>query len=464
MPRLSLNTPWQRGLCWLLGLGPFFFLSYGFANHWAADHGASHTLAFAWEREIPFLPWTILPYWSIDLLYGLAFLTCRSPRETDRLGLRLFTAQCVAVSCFLLFPLRYGFSRPPAEGPSQLLFDALAGFDLPYNQAPSLHIALLVILWVRYHHALLTAPTQQHWQGPLHLWFALIGVSVLTTYQHHFIDIPTGALLGFFCLWLWPDRGPSPITAWQAPSARARWLALAYGLGALLLAALAYHLGGTALWLAWGSVALLLVAACYGGLEAAGWQKGRSALPLPDTTAPAHPGRHSLAVSWLAAPYLLVARLNSRWWTRHRPDPSPITPDLWLGRMPTAADMTRGEFRGLMDLCAELPAPRGDWHYHHSPWLDLLPPSPGQLTQAADAIEALRQKAGKTLVCCALGYSRSAAAVVAWLLRHGGEAEVSGALARLRRARPEIVLGEQHLAALNALPPLSPSCPVPPQP
>ena len=30
------------------------------------------------------------------------------------------------------------------------MFDALAGFDKPFNQAPSLHIALLVILWELY--------------------------------------------------------------------------------------------------------------------------------------------------------------------------------------------------------------------------------------------------------------------------------------------------------------------------
>jgi hypothetical protein len=29
----------------------------------------------------------------------------------------------------------------------------------------------------------------------------------MTTYQHHFIDIPTGFLLGLLCLWLWPREG-----------------------------------------------------------------------------------------------------------------------------------------------------------------------------------------------------------------------------------------------------------------
>jgi len=60
--------PWRRGVVWLLFLGPFFFLSYGFANWWAATRAVPGIIVFDWERHIPFLPWTIVPYWSIDLL------------------------------------------------------------------------------------------------------------------------------------------------------------------------------------------------------------------------------------------------------------------------------------------------------------------------------------------------------------------------------------------------------------
>jgi len=49
--------------------------------------------------------------------------------------------------------------------------------------------------------------------------------------------------------------------------------------------------------------------------------------------------------------------------------------------------------------------------------LDLVSPSQAQLEQAAQAIGAARATAnGPVLVCCALGFSRSALAVAAGLL------------------------------------------------
>ena len=65
---------------------------------------------------------------------------------------------------------------------------------------------------------------------------------------------------------------------------------------------------------------------------------------------------------------------------------------------------------------------------------------------------ALRQH-GPLLVCCALGYSRSACAVAAWLIGSGRAASVDEALALLQRARPQIVLGPAHREALARLSP-----------
>jgi membrane-associated phospholipid phosphatase len=44
------------------------------------------------------------------------------------------------------------------------------------------------------------------WRFALHVWFALIALSVLTTYQHHVIDIPAGAAVGLLSIGLTRQR------------------------------------------------------------------------------------------------------------------------------------------------------------------------------------------------------------------------------------------------------------------
>lgn len=197
------RRPWQLACVWLAFLGPFSIATYLGAHtvtSWRADVPA---VVFAWERHIPFLAWTVVPYWSLNALYVASLFLARHRDELNTLGRRLLTAQLIAVLFFLVSPLRLTSTIPEDTGIFAPLFRALE-FSNRFNMAPSLHIGFLVILWAAYSRL---APSNYRWL--VHLGALLIGTSVLTARQHHFVDVPTGALLGLACLRLWPDRGGS---------------------------------------------------------------------------------------------------------------------------------------------------------------------------------------------------------------------------------------------------------------
>ena len=120
--------------------------------------------------------------------------------------------------------------------------------------------------------------------------------------------------------------------------------------------------------------------------------------------------------------------------------------------MPTARELAARPFAAIVDLAAELPAPRAPVRLASLPWLDLVAPSPDDLRRAADAIERSRRE-GDVLVCCALGYGRSACAVAAWLIETGRARDAAEALAFVRERRPGAALGAAHGEALASLAP-----------
>ena len=62
------------------------------------------------------------------------------------------------------------------------------------------------------------------------------------------------------------------------------------------------------------------------------------------------------------------------------------------------------------------------------------------LQAAAAAVEQAHRQGRTVLVCCALGYGRSAAVVLLWLVRYGHCADLAAAIAVLKQARPQMVL------------------------
>ncbi len=196
-------TQGTAAIC-LAAFGTFFLSTYWLANRITSARADVGATVFEWERAIPFVECTIVPYLSIAVFFVASFFVRDSRAGLDAHVKRLVAALLISLLCFAVFPQRFAFERPLTSGVTGLLFDALAAFDQPYNRAPSLHISVLVILWARF------APRCAGWQRlALQAWFALIGVSVLTTYQHHFIDVPAGFVVGWTCVRMFPATRPA---------------------------------------------------------------------------------------------------------------------------------------------------------------------------------------------------------------------------------------------------------------
>jgi len=425
---------WRRALLWLLFLGSFFFTSYGFANWLASQQSNIGSIVFEWEKQIHFMAWTIIPYWLIDLFYAISFFVCTRKLELDRHAFRLLTAQIIAVACFIVFPLAFSFDRPASDGLSGAMFETLKSFDKPFNQAPSLHITLLVILWALYIRHL---PKILLW--PCHVIALMIVISVLTTYQHHFFDIPTGFLLGWLCIWIWPLQNDSPLKSLHITRSLQQWrLAVYYSAAALICFILAVYLSASALWLLWPAWSLVLVASCYLFFGAKGFQKASN-------------GKLSLASLWMYYPYLLAVKLNAAIWTRNIDSAHLITNDVWLGRFPGKKELTVNQYSVVIDLTAECNVPNiktGQLDWYAFPCLDLALPPVENLLQAANKIEQSYQK-GRVLVCCALGFSRSALVVISWLVITNRASTVEEAVALVKTARDTIVIKEEDLVIID---------------
>jgi membrane-associated phospholipid phosphatase len=395
-----------------------FVVVYGACNGLTALRGDVGSLYFEWERRIPFLAAFILPYMSIDLFFIGAPFLCASEPELRTFTRRIVACILIAAACFLLFPLKFTFERPYVEGWLGLVFNNFRKMDLPYNEFPSLHIALRTILAGVYY---------RHTKGALRMaaqvWFSLIGFSTLFTYQHHVIDILGGFVLGCVCLCLFQEGQ----TAWKPLNKRIGGYYLA-GTAGLVAAAFATRPAGIVL--LWPAASLGVAAAAYFGAGITIYRKrdGR-----PDFWA------------WVALwPLMLGQYLSLRFYAT-RSDPwNKLADRVWIGRRLSETEARRAVGLGVtavVDLTcefAEAPAFR-ELPCLCMPVLDLTAPTAEQLKKAAAFIEAHRRE-GIVYIHCKAGYSRTASVAGAWLLETGRARTAEEVVALLTEARPGIVV------------------------
>lgn len=431
MPARTVEPrPIKLAALWLLFLGPFFFVVYGFCDWYASRLPSVPGYFYEWEKWIPFVPAAIVPYFTIDILYAGSLFLCRDRRELNIHAWRIIAAILISGAGFILFPLRYVFERPPVDGFYGLFFDALFSFGEWYNQAPSLHMSLLIVLW-----ACFARHTAGRWRWLLHGWCAVIGVSVLLVQQHHVIDIWTGLLVGAVCLYVLP-QAPRRWKKFQfSCDPQRRRLGGRYLTGSVACLLGALLLGGSGWWLLWPAVALLLVALAYFGLGVAVFQK--------------LDGRQSWPARILLAPYLLGAWISYRVHTQSAPAMHAVAPGVFLGRWPRADDLYGCSPTAVLDLTAEFTASKHSQgrSYRNVPILDLTTPEPDALHAAVDFIEK-HVRAGPVYVHCALGLSRSATVVAAWLVRSRRAASAEAALHQLAELRRGVTWSPAHVTAI----------------
>lgn len=409
------------------GLSLLFVAVYGLCNWITSQRHDVGTLYFEWERFIPFLSWMILPYLSIDLFFVAAPFFCVDQRELAVLSFRISAAIVIAGICFLLFPLRFAFDRPQAVGWLGAAFDWFRGMDLPYNLVPSLHLALRTIL--AEHYAL---HTRGLWRFASNVWFFLIGISTLFTYQHHVIDVVTGFALGVYCIYFIRESERIAVV----PNHR---VGLRYFAGATVLSLLVVVCWPWGALLFWPAISLGIAAAAYLGIGPSVFRKTN--------------GRLHWSARFVLAPYLLGQKISLHYYRRHCQPWNVVTPELWIGRVLNNREASAAAALGVnsvLDLTAEFseaPSFRA-LAYRNIPVLDLTAPTAEQL---AEMVAFLEQESKKGIVYChcKIGYSRSAAAAAAYLLKTGKVTTVRQALARLQQVRATIVARPEIVSALS---------------
>lgn len=366
-------------------LSLLFIVVYGGCNALASRRTNVGICFFAWELRIPFVPALIVPYMSLDLFFVASFLVRMNAIEMRVHARRIIMAVFVAGIMFLMFPLTIGYPRPEVSGWTGRAFALLWQFDKPHNLVPSLHVALASLLWPLY---------SRYTRGPLrwsvHVWFTLIVASSLFTWQHHLLDVATGAMLGQFCMFAIRER---PGTSLERSAAANLQVALLYAAGSAVLLSLATALGSWFWFLLWPATCLALIAIAYLRGDSAVFRKTNGQLPM--------------STRILLGPYLCGVFARLLIYNRRGSPWVEAVPRVYCGRLLTnseALELRAMGVTGVLDMTAEHAEKKAlrKIDYLNIPVLDLTEPSQDQLDQAR-AFICDHVGRGGVYVHCALG-------------------------------------------------------------
>lgn len=197
-----MRAPWPR--VWFTTVVAIVLTGiYSLINFMTVPH---YNFVLPWDEMVPFMPWTILIYWSYYFMMWICAWHC-SPPDFLKICKALTLTAILGWICFLLFTAHVPRPNVNAVEPAQVrnMYLFLHSMDPPGNSLPSLHVALSMLvgyrMWVQGGTIL--------WP----LWGILIAVSTLTTRQHVMADVVTGIVLAIVVYrWIYSE----PRTAVQS--------------------------------------------------------------------------------------------------------------------------------------------------------------------------------------------------------------------------------------------------------
>lgn len=369
-----------------------FMTVYNFAAWYTSRAGKVPSFVFDFEKYIPFLPWSIIPYMTSGIFFCSVFFMCKDDEQLKVLTRRMLFITITAGLSFIIFPLQFSLVKPITN--NSVLgysFEFLKTFDSPFNQAPSLHIAYAFVFWTVFRNF-------RKIGNFIMLWLILLGISTLTTYQHHFIDILSGTVLAHISFIIFPYRkNDFQHRNFQVANVYflLGWIQIS---AALLLDKSSDHLS---LFLLWPALMSIIIGYHY--------QKNNVHF-LKDIE-----GNISLPRKIFYSPYLMVYRIFWKFLRKNK-IPLEIAPRIYISSRPSSEDQhyfDSGSPIFVYDLSAEIEETlnvKNRTFYHSVPFLDI---GTFDNTETKKLIAEITEKYktlpidGKILIHCTMGFTRS---------------------------------------------------------
>jgi hypothetical protein len=162
---------------------------------------ASHWHLYAdWELQVPFVPFMVLPYLSMFLLFLLPPFQLDAP-ELRTLAARLIGLSLLGGMIFLALPAQMGFVPQSDAGIWQGIYSGIYRIDGPFNTVPSFHVIYTTSILL----AMIEVATPALRRAYL-AWLVVVCASTVLTHRHHLLDVAAGLALALATPALLPQR------------------------------------------------------------------------------------------------------------------------------------------------------------------------------------------------------------------------------------------------------------------